>query len=256
MESKPKIIKIEYQGEIFLEFKKIKIDKDNIEIFLSNETESNKLVSETSCITIQINKIEKTANLLDINKNICFEHEFFELKKIGTFYLILTLKMLKKYQEKFNINKIIVRDNSDIECNKETINLSFLHFLKKGITWYMKFGFELSDEIEKQKFIKMSNTYKKLLVSDIIWNLIYDKMIENEKYKKINNEYFNFLKNLILNNKKKKLIDVLDYILNKKDKELCLIFSLLILSLKSYLSEFYKIDIENFKSYHLKLIKN
>ena len=91
-----KTFKIEYDGHIYLEFKKITKSPDEIEIYLSNEFEND------NCITISINPKLRIGSVQTITaeKGSCFHNPDFILKKPGSFYLEMTLKLLKKYKKK------------------------------------------------------------------------------------------------------------------------------------------------------------
>jgi len=143
-----KIYNIEYDKKIELIFKQITKSPDEIEIYLSNEFDDN------NCITIQINKKLKVASIHGISKekNSCFNHADFILKNSGSFYLEMSLKLLKKYKDKFNINKITLIDNAQIYCeNNGKFKLSQLLLLTKGYTWYEKFGFKIKDKIKRNQ---------------------------------------------------------------------------------------------------------
>ena len=94
-----KKIKMEYDEKIELEFKKVKVDKNNIEIYISDKF-VDEPSNENSCISVLINKELNVAHIQGISGSTlynCFANPEFILKKPGSFYLKMTIKMLKKY---------------------------------------------------------------------------------------------------------------------------------------------------------------
>ena len=193
-----KEIKIEYNKKIELTFKMIENNK-GLEIYLSNEIEENKLTENNSCIFIQINKNTKTAHIFGVSSSSlhnCFSDPEFILKKPGNFYLDMSIKMLRKYKDKLNINKITLLDNAKIQPKMgKSYSLSQFKLLTEGITWYEKYGFKINKEVKKQH-----QTNK-----DIIKNLktketnLY-QLIKNSNHEKTKVDYKNnILKYLELN---------------------------------------------------------
>ena len=56
---------------------------------------------------------------------------------------MITIKFLKKYQEKFNINQIELTNNSYIACNYKDVKIWLvdLSLLQHNESFYEKFGF-------------------------------------------------------------------------------------------------------------------
>lgn len=105
----------------------------------------------------------------------------------------MAIKMLKKYKDKFKINKINLKDNAKVQpINEKYYNLSQFKLLTEGITWYEKFGFKINKDIIKNLKTKETNLYK--LIKD---NNKIDSEYKNNilKYIKLNKE--NYLLELI-----------------------------------------------------------
>lgn len=210
-ENKPKIFKIQYNDKIELEFKKVNTD-DGLEIYISNEFDKNKLMPETSCLSIKINKKSKEAYIEGISSEnfSCFSNTYFKLKKEASFYLMMTIKMLKKYKDKFNINKITVRDNAIIKTNKGNFNLSQFKMLSEGVSWYEKFGFKVDKKYKKQHQIN-KDIINKLTIDDInILEILkglpldnYIKSVINFGKDSLNMKLTDFMKIIFVDNKNK-----------------------------------------------------
>jgi len=54
---------------------------------------------------------------------------------VGSTLLKITIKMLKKYKDRFNIDKIILTDNSIKKCGNKNIILSTMLILLTGNNW-------------------------------------------------------------------------------------------------------------------------
>ncbi len=124
--------------------------------------------SEQDCGIIYIDKNEKIAIL-------CAKEG---LKKPGggTILLRFILNMIVGNRKKYNVNRIVLTDNSYITCKNcsENIKLSRLKILLKGSPWYMKFGFQPYDAYKKKPSHELSKALevnrdiiKKLKTKDI-----------------------------------------------------------------------------------------
>ena len=90
----------------------------------------------------------------------------------------ITIKMLKKYQDKLKIKSIILKDNSFIQCSdKVKIWLSNLSFLQYNETFYGRFGFI---PIEEDIYIKYLKN-KEILKSKLVKSIDFKNIIENNK---------------------------------------------------------------------------
>jgi len=212
---------IEYDKKIELIFKKVNKGPDEFEIYLSNDIDDN------SCISIQIDKKTQVASIHGISKEkvSCFNHADFILKKPSNFYLEMSIKLLKKYKEKFNINKITLIDNAQIYCDKgRKFNLSQYLLFTNGNTWYEKFGFIVKEKNKREILDKSKKVLKDLKIKDINFKAIFDDIEKNEKSKILN-------KNLIIQdkdviNKYKDVINKYKDVINKyKDENFMKIFN-------------------------------
>jgi len=114
-------------------------NKDKRLIILNSEENFSKGKKYNSCVVITIEENEKTAELssLNIAEGKCINLDEFGLKTTGTFHLKVAIKMLKKYQEKFKINKIILEDSVTVKCQDEEFPLSTYLLLTEGYTFYL-----------------------------------------------------------------------------------------------------------------------
>jgi hypothetical protein len=135
------------------------------------------------CVTVIIEKEDRQAEIHGIsNYKSCIK----EINNnVGSTLLKITIKMLQKYKDKLDINKIIITDNSIKKCNNKNIKLSVMLTLLTGDTWYGKYGFLPIDEtlipyyennkkimdtitlndIDLIKYLKMSNLDEAIIES-------------------------------------------------------------------------------------------
>ena len=91
------------------------------------------------CVMVVISKKEKTAEIHGIgNYQSCFMDTN---ERVGSTLLKITIKMLKKYKDRFSIEIIILADNSLKKCHNKNIKLTNMLTLLTGDTWYGKYGF-------------------------------------------------------------------------------------------------------------------
>jgi len=143
------------------------------------------------------------------------EMRTFELR--APHLLKITLKMLKKYAKRLNINKISLKDNSVKKCGDNTIQLCKMMILLTGHTWYGKYGFRprhnIKNEIDKYKNDKYMNNVKiisKITIKDI--NILkYIKMTKKDSLKMQTED-------ALKNNPDMLLKDFLSRLLEKYDK--------------------------------------
>jgi hypothetical protein len=97
--------------------------------------------------------------------------------------------MILKYKSKYKFNRILLKDNSYLYCNKwrETVKLADLRMITHGNTWYMKYGFMPYDSTMNRpsdnllKSIKMNNKILDILETKHINILnILNEAIEKE----------------------------------------------------------------------------
>ena len=167
------------------------------------------------CVAIVILKEEKIAEIHEISN---FESCLVQSNtNVDSKLLQITIKMLKKYKTKLDINYIILTDNSLKKCNSNNIKLSMMLTLLTGDTWYGKYGFRLYDLSKKDfdklliKFYKNNkNIMNKITIIDLDL-LKYIKKTENIKLIKAT-------KKLLLTNPEMLLKDYLTNLLKNYDK--------------------------------------
>jgi hypothetical protein len=187
---------------------------DNKYIFEESNIDENHYIlyslEEEDCIVVIISKEDKTAEIHSIgNYNTCIRDTN---RNIGSNLLKLTLKMLKKYKDKLEINLIILADNSIKKCGNTDINLAFMMTLLTGDTWYGKYSFRpisiennkyTLDKLLNKAYNKNKKIMEKITISDT--ELIkYIKKTNNNNLinsiAKIINEYPTMLLKVYLSN--------------------------------------------------------
>ena len=209
-------------GAFSIEYKthKIKFDKliDNNELHLFLSTLNNK----NHCIYIIIDINERIAYINEITSNIsnkCFKQDEFNN---GKTIMEITIKMIYKYKDKFNIDKIQLNDHSNIDCgNGIKIWLSDLSFLQHGNTFYSRFGFIA--QTHPEFFNNNVNILNKCKVKDYNLNKFMNKYIKptDENITKNIIKYYNDYYN-------KSILEWFNIISHKYMKKECLFFKELI----------------------------
>jgi hypothetical protein len=190
---------VEYKNNI-IKFDKI-IDEDRITLYLST------IDKKDNCIIIIIDKDTNTAYIEGITNNKynnCFDTPVLNNGKV---IMEITIKMLKKYQDKLKIKSINLKDNSYeevypnlfikligrnekindfslhrinsfIQCSdKVKIWLANLSFLQYNDTFYGRFGFI---PIEEDIYIKFLEN-KEILKSKFVKSIDFKNIIEQNK---------------------------------------------------------------------------
>jgi len=140
--------------------------------------------NEEDCVTVIIN--DKIAEIHGIgNYETCSVDTNVN---VGSILLKITIKMLQKYRDKFNINKIILTDNSIKKCGNKNIILSTMLILLTGNNWYGKYGFRpydnINDKLNKRLNIKYENN-QNIMSSITITEANIIKYIELTKKERI-----------------------------------------------------------------------
>lgn len=156
-------LKVEYENNIYI-FEELELSDGYFILFSQNE--------EYECVTIVISPDDNIAEIHGIgNYEGCLMNTN---TNIGSHLLKITLKMLKKYAKRLNINKISLKDNSVKKCGNNAIQLCKMMILLTGHTWYGKYGFRprhnIKNEIDKYKNDKYMNNVKiisKITIKDI-----------------------------------------------------------------------------------------
>jgi hypothetical protein len=169
-----RILSIDYNNEIY-KFEESEID-ENYFILWSHEK------NPFECVSVIISIKDKYAELHGIgNYEKCIADTN---ANVGSTLLKITLKMLKKYKNKFNIDTIVLTDNSVKQCGKIQINLSKMLILLTGETWYGRYGFKPFNHENKLDII-LNNKYKKNIK---IMNKITISDVNIIKYIKLTNK--------------------------------------------------------------------
>ena len=160
-----------------IKFERYLDEKNNLEIYL--QTFDNK----DKCISITIEKNTKTAYLAEINSKFgeCLKNTDFAS---GKHYLSIAINLLKKYQDKLNINQIILNDTSTLYYNGCAIDLVKLSILQSGDTFYGKQGFRPQNPYRKIDYEKNKDILNSIYTKDI--NL--DKFLKNYNNQILTNE--------------------------------------------------------------------
>ncbi len=135
-------------------------------------------------VSIIIDKEKREAEIHSIgNYKSCLQESNVN---VGSTLLKITLKMLQKFKDKLNINKISLTDNSIKKCNNKDIILSTMLILLTGDTWYGKYGFRprknLITKYENNKKIMNTITLKDIdLIKYLKMTKLNEKVIEASK---------------------------------------------------------------------------
>ena len=200
---------------------KFTIKEKHQQVYLSVLSKDN-----DECVTVIIDIENKVAVLHNMSY---YENGAYEgLKKPGggSKLLRFTLNLILNYKDKYNINKILLKDNSFLYCNScsETIKLAQLRMITHGQTWYMKYGFMPYDSnLQKPskdllRNIKLNNKLlDKMKVSDINIIDLCHKAIKKENL----NLNMNNIKIII--DKYPYVIAFVKRLLNEYDKYCCIV---------------------------------
>jgi len=152
-------LKVEYNDEIYIFNKLDDLYSSIVSYVLSS------IDKKSDCIIISIDK-ETNIGTIDNLSTDGIKCSNNLMSNVGKHLVKLTIKLLSKYKDKLNINKILLSDHSFLFCKsiKNNINLADLYTLKYGNTFYGSLGFLPCSNGKKYK-----NNYKiiqKLLVKD------------------------------------------------------------------------------------------
>ena len=116
--------------------------------------------NDNNCVVLTIDKSSNIASIDNLTStNLKCSTTL--INEVGKHLVKITLSLIKKYNYKFNIKRILLTDNSFIFCEsiKKNINLADLQVLKSGQTFYGSLGFRpYNDDIEMNK--KLERKYK------------------------------------------------------------------------------------------------
>jgi hypothetical protein len=233
---------LENKNEI--KFKEIYNDKKR-KIILNTRIENNKY----NCIIIVIDDETKIATLdsVQVSETKCIDLDDFGLKTSGKFHLKVAIKMLKKYKDKFKINKIELEDVATVKCNDEEFPLSSYLLLTKGYTFYGNEGFKY----KKEKLNELLNNYQKYVDKLKVKDVNMKNILESSKNIKLNKE----IMKMADDNKDIKFINLLGIIFsrnNMMNESICKLYFSILNSLISFYQinfddEFIKLTMTNLK---------
>lgn len=128
----------------------------------------------------------------------------------GTILLKTALQFLRDNKKKYNIKKILLKDNSSLWCEeaKEKINLSSLYMLIWGETWYGKYGFKPYDTNSNKEDEDMIAKYR---INQHIVEKTYIKETNIKKILEQTIKKYNLEKYVSL----KKMMDICDKYMEK-----------------------------------------
>jgi hypothetical protein len=181
-------LSVKYNNHKYI-FEKSQIDNDNYVLYALDDLE---------CVSIILNIPDKIAEIHGISNYQTCINTTFSNQHVGSTLLQITIKMLKKYKDILNINKIILVDNSIKKCNNNiNIILQHMMILLCGHTWYGRYGFrpidittyEL-DRFSNDKYNNNVNIMKTITISQANLN----KYIKLTNKKSLINDVENLVK--------------------------------------------------------------
>ena len=143
---------------------------------------------ENDCITIIIIKEEHLAILHNMSYYDNCAREGLGRPGGGNKLLRFALNLILSHKEKYNIKKILLKDNSFLYCKgfEHTIKLAQLRMFTHGSPWYASYGFKPYDvetKKESKNLIKILENSKETI--NVLKTNTIDilSLIENEKLK-------------------------------------------------------------------------
>jgi hypothetical protein len=129
-----------------------KYNDDPQQVYISIVTIPNE---GKECAIILIDKKDKVAILQNLSYYENCAKNGLRKPGAGIKLLKFTLNLILRYKEKYNVNRILLKDNSFLYCPNcsETIKLAQLRMLTHSYPWYMKYGF-MPYNVEKKEISK------------------------------------------------------------------------------------------------------
>lgn len=193
--------------------KKLKVTYNNYKYVFNEAMDKNYYVlyskDDFECVAIIIDLENKIAEIHSIgNYKSCLDDIN---TNIGSTLLKITLKLLQKYKDKFDIKKILITDNSLKKCKNKNIELSVMLTLLSGDTWYGKYGFTPADEALIKYYKNNKKRMNTITLKDI-------DLIKYLKMSKLNEKIINKSKQFIEKHQTLLLKDYLSKFLEEYDK--------------------------------------
>lgn len=135
-------------------------DSSGTTISLHNENDEEKHI----CLMINVSKeLGGNAEINSISNegNCVSDNGIFKLN--GTQLLNIAIDFIKQIKDKYDVKRIVLKDNSRKLCGKHNLWLPILHTLLYGNTWYGKYGFRpVSNKSDKVNIMDIYNNNKKI----------------------------------------------------------------------------------------------
>ena len=192
------IEKIKYQDDGQTYTLNLSIDKEPYHYYITVLTPD-----KSECITVIIYKNEKNAIIHNMSYYKECAVEGLKYPGGGNILLKFILNYLIKNKQKYNINRILLTDNSYLYCDNcsNNVKLAQLKMITSGRTWYMRYGFLPYDSLKntpsKSLYKAIDHNKKiidKLKTKQIHLELIF-KNIHKQEHIKIDIKEINRLKN-------------------------------------------------------------
>lgn len=204
-------LSVKYNNNTYI-FEKSIVDENHYILISKNNDECVSVVISKDGFA-EIHEIENNSSCLqDTNQNV------------GSFLFVVTIKMLIKYKNEFNIKMLILSDNRLKKCGEHNIILSQMLTLLTDDTWYIKYGFRpiiyenntyKIDEIANKKYEKNKMIMNKIKIRDV-YLIKYINETNNDKIIKATIQIIKNYPNMLLK-------DYLSNLLNEYDKT-CIYF--------------------------------
>lgn len=213
-----------YKGYQF----KIKVEKNKYDIMLTIVTHSDNNRSSNQCAIINIDRSLKLANLSNISYYGDCARPILPKTGGGSIILQFILGFLKENKQNFEINRIVLKDNSIKTCKdcSDNINLSEFYMLLHGNTWYGKYGFRpfnASNSTPNKHLIKLYNKNQNIILNTKVKDLPLMQYIEQAVTKhNLKNVNLKWFQHVLSKWKDKNLSQVLRVIMKNYDQYCCL----------------------------------
>jgi hypothetical protein len=118
-------------------------------------------VDDSSCLHVITHPKNNIAVIINISYHKDCVSTSLELGG-GSILLKLAIQYLTEFKKKYNIKRIVLKDNSFFKCKKlkENISLALMHTLIDGHTWYGKYGFRPYDSKGDKLNIEANQFYE------------------------------------------------------------------------------------------------
>jgi len=187
---------------------KIKYNNINIDVIIEEKTLPNK----TKFYSMIYNIPKRTSNLYPFiidfidrytmeKNNNSYISNINKTKNISGSEMV---KLCLEINKILGVNKTSLGDGTSVICdkNKENMDLSFIKLIEKGMTFYMKFGFDFEFENKSDVFLYYRYTDKKEFIKELNRVLDNIRKIKTKDLIKEYNETLNLITKIIQENYK------------------------------------------------------